>query len=171
MSSSSSVAPVIAAPKPKRALKRLSATPKRVGGFKRAQLRRMAVRAHCTGITRKFTPQLGDYLTRVTTALVKTAIILAGDKKTLQVRLILQWQNRSLVTERILPSWLTWFFRPGTWLRPLSACLPRNNCAAVLLFNSSINPNLATSTCKRLERPSTPPGTNPGWTRTPPAVS
>lgn len=96
MSSAAAVAPTIAAPgssasKPKKAVpgpKRHSATakaPRRIG-FKRAQLRRMAVRAHCTGITRKFTPQLGDYLTRVTKALVKTAIILAGDKKTLQTR-------------------------------------------------------------------------------------
>ena len=85
---SSSAAPTIAAPgsKPKRALKRHSTQAPQRSGFKRAQLRRMAVRAHCTGITRKFTPQLGDYLTRVTMALVKTAIILAGDKKTLQTR-------------------------------------------------------------------------------------
>ena len=104
-SSAASVAPTIAAPgassssKPKRALKRHSAqTPKRFG-FKRAQLRRMAVRAHCTGITRKFTPQLDDYLTRVTTALVKTAIILAGDKKTLQVNLVKRLGHRENIAE------------------------------------------------------------------------
>lgn len=102
-SSASAVAPTIAAPggssKPKRALKRHSTqTPRRVG-FKRAQLRRMAVRAHCTGITRKFTPQLGDYLTRVTTALVKTAIILAGDKKTLQVNLVKRLGHRENIAE------------------------------------------------------------------------
>lgn len=102
-SSASAVAPTIAAPggssKPKRALKRHSAqTPRRVG-FKRAQLRRMAVRAHCTGITRKFTPQLDDYLTRVTTALVKTAIILAGDKKTLQVNLVKRLGHRENIAE------------------------------------------------------------------------
>lgn len=76
--------------KPKKALpgqKRITAAkaPKCVG-FKKAGLRRLAVKAHCTGISRRFVPELRDYLTRVTKALVKTAIILAGDKKTLQTR-------------------------------------------------------------------------------------
>jgi hypothetical protein len=95
--SSSSAAPVISAPasssssssKPKKAS---SAAPKRHAkapafvGFKRAGVRRLAVKAHCTGITRRFVPEMREYLTRVTKALVKTAIILAGDKKTLQTK-------------------------------------------------------------------------------------
>lgn len=93
---STSAAPVISAAasssasassKPKKALtpKRHAKAPRCVG-FKRAGLRRLAVKANCTGITRGFVPEMRSYLTRVTAALVKTAIILAGDKKTLQTR-------------------------------------------------------------------------------------
>lgn len=87
MSSSSSAAPVIspASSKPKKAPKRQAKAPAFVG-FKRAGVRRLAVKANCTGITRRFVPEMRAYLTRVTKALVKTAIILAGDKKTLQTR-------------------------------------------------------------------------------------
>jgi hypothetical protein len=95
--SSSSAAPVISAPasssKPKKAsIAPGSYAPKRHAkapafvGFKRAGVRRLAVKAHCTGITRRFVPEMREYLTRVTKALVKTAIILAGDKKTLQTK-------------------------------------------------------------------------------------
>lgn len=94
---STSAAPVISATasssasssssKPKKAStpKRHAKVPRCVG-FKRAGLRRLAVKANCTGITRGFVPEMRNYLTRVTAALVKTAIILAGDKKTLQTR-------------------------------------------------------------------------------------